>query len=183
MSSIRRPTGILVAAIVVSALLAGAVQAGEGVTAKTTGSGVSLLLGTLPATFGFNAQQRADGAAKGHLSYSVVFQGELVEFEGRVTCVTDDPVNHRAWVGGVITANRSTHPTYTMPRTQVGRDIWFRVVDYGEGSGAPPDRMTFVGFEGDAGFATSAAYCAGQPWRPDDASTWAVSEGNIQVHD
>ncbi|NIU75387.1 MAG: hypothetical protein GWN71_17950, partial [Gammaproteobacteria bacterium] len=40
---------------------------------------------------------------------------------------------------------------------QPGRDIWFRVVDYGEGENATqPDRSTFVGFEGDAGIITSA---------------------------
>jgi hypothetical protein len=112
-----------------------------------------------------------------------VFQGFAIDFEGDVTCVTFDPANHRAWIGGVITANRSTHPSYTTARTQVGHDIWFRVVDYGEGSGAPADRASFVGFEGDLEIPTSAAYCALQPWSPDDARTWAVTEGNIQVHD
>ena len=40
-----------------------------------------------------------------------------------------------------------------------------------------------VEFEGDLDIPTSAAYCALQPWAPDDARTWEVTAGNIQVHD
>jgi hypothetical protein len=170
-----------------AALLLGAVPAAAGnpITAKATGEGVYQLLGNLPASFRFNAIQLDDGRAAGSLAHSVLFQGQLVAFTGRVTCATVDTVHDRAWVGGVITSNTSAHPSFLQARHRVGRDIWFRVVDYGEGAAPPADRTTFVGFEGDAGFPTSAAYCAGQPWPqpPPDDRTWAVSDGNIQVHD
>jgi hypothetical protein len=163
-------------------LLGTAVPVNAGGAAVSTGSGSYLLLGTAPTAFEYNAIA-GPGGAGGQVAVSTIVQGFVVDFEGDVTCVSHDPVNHRAWIGGVITANRSTHPSYTTPRTQVGHDIWFRVVDYGEGAGQPADRTSFVGFEGDLEIPTSAAYCEQQPWAADDARTWAVTDGNIQVHD
>lgn len=171
------------AALALASSLATGVAAGGGVTASATGSGTYLLLGSLPAEFEVAAVQHANGTAAGTLRHHVQLQGFVVDFEGLVTCVTQDAANHRAWIGGVITANNSTHPSYTTPRTQVGHDIWFRVVDYGEGAAAAADRTSFVGFEGDLDFPSSAAYCAGQPWAAADARTWAFSDGNVQVHD
>ena len=151
-----------------------------GIGASTTGSG-TLLVGTMPGSFAFEALADEAGTAKGTFHYDLLFQGQVVDFDGAVTCVTFDASTDRAWVGGVVTANRSVHPTYTTPRTQVGEDIWFRVVDYGEGSAAPDDRTTFVGFAGDRDIPTSAAYCALQPWVEGDVSTWPVTDGNLQV--
>jgi hypothetical protein len=180
----RRVATLVAASILTSLALGGVAHAGGGATtASTTGSGTYSLLGTTPAAFEFAAVVHENGTVGGDLHVSTVFQGFLIEFTGDVTCVTDDPVNHRAWIGGVITSNSSTHVSFTTPRTQVGEDIWFRVVDYGEGNGAPPDRSTFVGFAGDAEIQTSLEYCAVQPWPADDARTWAVTDGNIQVHD
>ena len=154
--------------LIVAGLLAAPAVAAPPV--GSSGSGTYALLGTTPTTFEYGAVAQPNGGAGGHLFVSTVFQGFAIEFEGDVTCVTLDHANHRAWIGGVITANRSAHPSFTT-RTQVGHDIWFRVVDYGEGSAAPADRATFVGFEGDLDIPTSAAYCALQPWAPDDART------------
>ena len=178
----RRISAPMVILIVLGLLIAAA-PAQAGRPAASTGSGTYLLLGTTPTSFDYAAIALPNGGAAGELSVSTVFQGSVIEFDGDVTCVTVDPVNHRAWIGGVITANRSTHPSYTTARTQVGHDIWFRVVDYGEGSAAQADRSTFVGFEGDLDIPDSAAYCALQPWSAADARTWAVTEGNLQVHD
>jgi hypothetical protein len=164
-------------------LLAAATPVAAGRAAVSTGSGLYSLLGTTPTAFEYNALALPGGGAGGELAVSTVFQGFVIDFEGDVTCVTYDAATHRAWIGGVITANRSAHPSYTTPRTQVGHDIWFRVVDYGEGANAPDDRASFIGFEGDLDIPTSAAYCALQPWAANDARTWAVIEGNIQVHD
>lgn len=138
----------------------------------------------LDIKFAFSAVQKdSDGTASGHLRFSVVFQGELVEFQGRVICVTFDPENHRAWVGGVITQNNSTHELFTRDVNDVGRDIWFRAVDYGEGSNASQvDRTTFVGFEGNAGIITSEEYCDLQIWPEGDERTNPVTQGNISVH-
>ena len=64
---------------------------------------------------------------------------------------------------------------------EVGDDIWFRVVDYGEGQDAQADRSTFVGFEGNAGIITSREYCDAQIWPEGDARTGPVTDGDIQV--
>lgn len=179
----RRRSATLMVTLPAMVLLMTAVPTAARNGAVSTGSGTYALLGTTPAAFEYNAVALPGGGAAGELAVSTVFQGFVIDFEGDVTCVTHDPIEQRAWIGGVITANRSAHPSYTTPRTQIGHDIWFRVVDYGEGSAAPADRASFVGFEGDLEIPTSAAYCALQPWSPDDARTWAVTAGNIQVHD
>ena len=62
-----------------------------------------------------------------------------------------------------------------------GRDVWFRVLDGGEGAAAPPDRTTIFGFEGDRDVITSAEYCAARLWLDNNANTHAVTRGNIQV--
>jgi hypothetical protein len=162
-------------------------SAGAGATptavapASTTGGGRLLVSGLLETAFTFNAVETGNGRATGRLHYALTLEGLPVEFYGRVTCFAVDSVNHRAWVGGVVTENLSEHPSYTTPRTQVGRDIWFRVVDNGEGADAAPDRSTFVGFEGDRGILTSAEYCARQLWVDGEVGTHPVTAGNIQV--
>ena len=148
---------------------------------STTGGGQILVLGTMLGSFNYVALADDQGGAKGNLHFELVLQGLHVEFDGAVTCVTFDADNQRAWIGGVVTANNSEHPSYTTPRTQVGEDIWFRVVDYGEGNNAPDDRTTFVGFAGDRDIPTSAEYCEQQPWVDGDVSTWPVVQGNLQV--
>ncbi len=155
---------------------------GDGVLASLTGGG-QIREGNLVIKFAFTDIQRsADGTASGRFRFSVIFQDELVEFHGRTTCVTFDEANNRAWVGGVITQNNSTHPFWMRDINDVGRDIWFRAVDYGEGANAPQnDRSTFVGFEGNAGIPTSEEYCEQQIWPAGDARTGAVTQGNIQV--
>lgn len=137
--------------------------------------------GFSPLTFSLSALALADGSAKGHFSFHHASASGSTEFEGTVTCVSFDPALGRAWIGGVITANRSTHPALQSPIHQVGRDAWFRVVDNGEGENAADDRTTVLGFEGGAGILTSAQYCATQAWTPGDVNTWAVIAGNIQV--
>jgi hypothetical protein len=158
-----------------------AVQAIGGPPDGAMGGGVYRFANTSDVRFNFNAVATGGGFA-GQLFQSFEFGGLLIEFRGRVTCVSVDSVNRRAWIGGVVTENNSTHPQFTTARTQVGRDIWFRVVDYGEGSGAPqPDRSTIPGFEGDRGIITSAEYCATQPWVDGDVATHPLIKGNIQV--
>ena len=182
MGKIRRTSVVVFAFVLMSALTAGTAFGG-GVVASATGGGDYALLGNLPASFSFNAIAHSDGTAKGRFAHSVVFQGQLIEFRGSVTCVTVDPENDRAWIGGVVTANNSEHPAFLEERHQIGGEIWFRVVDYGEGTNALPDRSTFVGFEGDAGFDTSQEYCDAQPWPEGDARTWPLTQGNLQVRD
>jgi hypothetical protein len=150
-----------------------------GVVASVSGGG-HYRLSTLIVQFSTTGAVHADGSVSGRFHHSTIADGERIEFHGRVTCLPVDPVNHRAWVGGVITKNLSTHPDFQGGIYDPGHDIWFRMVDYGQGSEAPPDRSTFVGFEGSAGIATSEEYCALQIWPEEDARTWPVT-GNIKV--
>jgi hypothetical protein len=150
--------------------------------AQASGGGHYLLGGAFPGTFAFTAiQTSVDGAAKGQLRHTLDFNGELIEFHGTVTCLTVDPVNNRAWIGGVVTKNKSVAEPYASEaRFQPGQDIWFRVLDNGQGQ-ADADRTTFTGFAGDAGFATSVAYCEGMPWPAGNARTHPVTAGDIHI--
>jgi hypothetical protein len=151
------------------------------VVASTEGGGKAQLPpGFSKLEFSFNAKAKSNGAALGQFRQRYESAGGVVDFSGSVTCVTFDAANNRAWIGGVITANRSTNPAVLTPIHEPGRDVWFRVVDNGEGQ-APDDRTTVFGFEGGGGIITSADYCALQLWAAGDANTWAVVSGNIQV--
>ena len=161
--------------------LAGGQAAIGPVAENTTGGGTYLLLNTIDAAFNFNAVSIGRGGAEGEFFQSFVFQNQLVEFRGRVTCVSFDAENRRAWIGGIVTVNNSTHPQFTTARTQPGRDVWFRVLDAGEGAAAPPDRTTIFGFEGDRDIITSAQYCAAQLWLDNNGNTFPVTHGNIQI--
>jgi hypothetical protein len=152
-----------------------------GVVASTAGGGQAQLPeGFSALKFSFNAKTTEDGTAFGEFRQRYESVSGSVDFRGRVTCVTFDAANGRAWIGGIITENSSTNPAVLTPIHEPGRDVWFRVVDYGEGQ-APDDRSTVFGFEGSLGIPTSADYCAAQLWAAGDANTWAVVAGNIQV--
>lgn len=191
----RHPLSLLVAAAAAASLgcqeastaplaLHGDVAFSSGaVVAQATGEGQSQLpAGFTLLDYRFSAIQLANGKANGEFSIFWASALGTNDYRGVVTCVSVDPVNRRAWIGGVVTANSSTHPSGAEARKQVGRDIWFRVVDNGEGADAAPDRTTVAGFEGDAGILTSAEYCTRQPWAAGDANTWPRVSGNIQVH-
>ena len=197
MRRVPRALAILVAIPVVSAIgcdspqpsapspntLAIALSAnGEhGIVLSATGGGWYRLQDAFDVSLTFNALQHADGTVKGRFHESFAAEGETIDFRGDVICMAVDPVNHRAWIGAVITENRSTHPEFNESYHQPGEDVWFRVVDYGEGADAPPDRTTFMGFENTPGIPTSEIYCQLQIWPDDDARTWPVTAGNIQV--
>jgi hypothetical protein len=155
--------------------------ASRSVVASTSGGGkAELPPGFSPLDFAYNAKTHADGSASGQFRQFYESADGTVDFHGIVTCVTFDPVNNRAWIGGVVTQNNSTDPAAQTPIHQVGKDAWFRVVDDGEGNDAV-DRTTILGFEGSAGIKTSPEYCAAQLWRPNNANAWVVVAGNIQV--
>jgi hypothetical protein len=155
----------------------------RGIIAATSGDGhAELPPGFGLVAFSFGANEHFANGGLGTFRQSRARNGLTSDFAGRVTCVTVDPANHRAWVGGVVTENNSTDPNFRQAIHEVGRDVWFRVVDNGEGANAVADRTTVLGFTGAAGFITSAQYCAGQPWLAGDANTFPVVDGNIQVH-
>jgi hypothetical protein len=158
----------------------GAAELGRGVVISTTGGG--MYNAGVIVEFSMSALGKADGSARGEFHHKTVLGGLAVDFSGRVTCVAVDSVNRRAWIGGVVTANRSEHPSFTGDINQIGRDVWFRVLDTGEGQ-TDPDRTTFLGFEGAAGIITSAEYCEAQIWPndPPNDRTSPLTAGDIQV--
>lgn len=156
--------------------------AGGRVLASTSGGGKAQLpAGFSLLKFAFTANAHVNGSGSGQFRQFYENVSGTVDFHGEVTCVTFDVENRRAWVGGVITQNKSTHPGVQGEIHQPGRDVWFRVVDNGQGAAAAADRTTVFGFEGGGGIVTSEEYCALQLWTPDDANTWAAVSGNIQV--
>lgn len=148
--------------------------------ASATGGGHYLIGGTVDVQFGFAAVQHADGQFSGVFHHTTDDGLGSVDFDARVTCLAVDEELGRAWIGGVIVANRSTSPDFQAVIHQPGHDIWFRVLDGGEGQDNQESRTTFVGFEGV--IPSSAVYCETRPWPADNARTWPVIKGNVTVH-
>jgi hypothetical protein len=169
---IRRLPALLVLAAMLTA--APAFAAGAAGESRTTGGGSFLFLGAtpnIPMQFSFSAVQLADGSAAGSFHHFYVADGFTYDFWGTVTCVTFDAVNHRAWIGGVLTKVGSTDPEVGL---FAGDDAWFRVLDSPDG-----DRSTSMGFVGV--IESSEAYCAMQIWPDGNARTHPVTEGQIKV--
>lgn len=141
---------------------------------KVTGGGqfVHPTFGTV--TFSFVAIRHGNGQVTGRFLQNQHDLGFV--YKGDVTCFAVDQVNHRAWLGGVL-----THSNDPDPVTDVGDDAWFRVLDLG--AGGEPDRSTFLGFEQPPpGIVTSEEYCELKIWPDDNARTWPVVSGNITIH-
>ena len=169
-----RRLNVAVTVLASIAILAGTVSASEGVSAAANGGGHFLFSGFLDVQFGFSAVAKDDGSAQGSFHQSYTLEGLTTSYWGTVTCLSVDTVNHRAWIGGVLTKVESDDGGARL----VGEDVWFRVLDSGEGQDTA-DRSTVFGFT--PLFESSAAYCAGRPWPADNARTWPVIAGNIDV--
>jgi hypothetical protein len=119
----------------------------------------------------------------GHFRQSRSTALGTVDFEGDVICVTIDPAfPGRARIGGRVTANNSTNPSFLTTNHEVGDDVWFRVED-GDLSGTGVDRSTTYGFKPTL-VDTSEQYCAlpfdGLPyWNP--ASIFPLARGTVRV--
>lgn len=137
---------------------------------------------TVSAKFAMSAMQTdAAGTARGTFHHRLELFGDAIEFYGEVTCLAIDADNGRAWIGGVVTTNRSVREPFASGAIyQPGSDIWFRVLDVGPPSSGA-DRTTFTGFEGGGGIITSAEYCSERIWPEENARTNALTTGNLNV--
>src|SRR5260370_40897742 len=91
---------------------------------STSGGGHYLVAGSLDVQFAFSAGLYTDGHVAGAFHDRTNDGLGLVDFDADVTCLAVDRNLARAWIGGVITANRSTSPDFTDPIHQPGHDIW-----------------------------------------------------------
>jgi len=154
------------------------------VTGRANGSG-TFNIGAPGADIALdlNALLRNDGSASGSVYYVADltdFGLATIEMRFDVTCLSLDVALGRAWIGGVVTENNSTNEVFaTDPKRQVGRDVWFRVEDNGNGGSGVLDRSTQLGFEGSGGIITSAQYCAARPWPA--APAHQVTTGNLSI--
>lgn len=143
---------------------------------SVSGSG-SYSINGLIVEFAVTAAIEKNGKGEGEFRiFADEGDGLTVDFEAKVTCLAIDAANGRAWIGAKVKGNASTDPTLNTEIHKQGRDIWFRILDDPTG-----DRSTFVGFEGAAGFITSADYCAGRPWPDANARTWPVVSGGFEI--
>lgn len=132
----------------------------NGVAASATGFG---RVSASNRRFAFSAIRKADGSVNGQ--YQLV-TGAGIRIHGTVTCVT--VVGNVARVGGI--ADPTNAPGWAGIRT------YFTVVDNGEGSSAPSDRISFL-HGGGLGPVDEIHCDAGHPWV---AANLAV-DGNVQV--
>src|SRR5688572_7186966 len=56
-------------------------------------------LNGLPIHFSFNALQLPNGSSNGHFHVHTSYDGLEADFRAKVTCLSVDEVNHRAWIG------------------------------------------------------------------------------------
>ena len=166
----------VVAIIATIGVLAIPVSASAGGDVVASASGGMHWTIPLPNAFGvevlnqplaFNAQKYADGSASGHFTYHQIVEGESFNFVVDVTCMGIYDGN-RAKIGGVITNSND-------PTLPPGTFAWFQVFDNGEGSSAPPDRSSLIGFGDEA---ANEAFCD-SPNLP-RFGPWDV-QGNVQV--
>jgi hypothetical protein len=147
----------------------------RGVEQLVTGGGEFVHPDFGSVTFAFAAVRHRDGSVSGRFHQHQPFFG--FTYGGEVTCFAVDEVNNRAWVGGVL-----THSDDPSAVTEVGDDVWFRVLDTGQAA-AEPDRSTFFGFEQPPpGIVTSEEYCQLRIWPDGNARAWPVERGNIVIH-
>ena len=106
--------------------------AAGGVSQSVAGGGQFVHPDFGTVTFAFTAQRLSDGRVVGRFQQHQPAFG--VTYKGDVTCFAVDAVNHRAWIGGVLTQSNDPDPV-----ALAGKDAWFRVLDpEGGGSiGAP----------------------------------------------
>ena len=146
-----------------------------GVSELVTGGGQFVHPDFGTVTLSFVAVRHLDGEVSGRFFQNQPFFG--FTYAGDVTCFAVDQVNHRAWIGGVLTQSNDPDPV-----TEVGDDAWFRVLDAGKHS-VEPDRSTFFGFEQPPpGIVTSEEYCQLKIWPDGNARAWPVEQGSIVIH-
>ena len=152
----------------------GIAQASSPVVARVMGSGHVMrnLTGEDElTTFSYNAVARADGTAHGEYEYH--FRAADFFIHGTVTCASVS--GNAGWVGGVIDSIVSGDPA---DQSLVGTEIWWRVVDNGEGAGQAADLTTSLLFAVPGLPITAESWCRNQDVR---GVLRDVLNGNIQV--
>lgn len=149
-------------------------QGGQGSEPRVTGSGHLLRDlggGEELTTFSYSAVGHADGTASGEYQYDFRAAGFFIH--GTVTCVS--VAANQGWVGGLIDKIVSPDPA---DQALVGTEIWWRVLDNGEGSNSARDLTTSLLFAVPGLPITAASWCRDQNVR---GVLREVLDGNIQV--
>jgi hypothetical protein len=147
---------------------------GGGVLESTTGSGHFTGSNGEIVSFAHNAVKHADGTVTGN--YVIHLRSLDATFRGPVTCLA--VVGNHAWAGGIAEEVTSDNPNLAALE---GQEMWFQVIDNGEGANDPPDITTSIGVTPVGGPAGQAqAYCDAMP---QPRFPLVVEKGNIQVRD
>jgi len=142
---------LLTLMITTSIWLTPAVKAAPGsssnVQNSASGGGHYLVAGPLDVQLAFSAVLYQDGHVAGSFHDRTNDGLGLVDFDADVTWLAVDHDLGRAWIGGVITANRSTSPDFMDTIYQPGHDIWFRVLDSGQGEASKTGEHLLASWE------------------------------------
>src|SRR5712692_10371921 len=152
--------GFAVSAILIAAisLNVGMTNAqGTGITALATGSGQITRGGEL-RTFSFTAQRDSSNNSSGQAELFNRASGVRIHMQ--LDCLN---------VAGKVTEANAAGSGF------IGNPAWFRVVDNGEGAGAPPDLISLVAVF----FGSPGVPCTDGTVTP---ANIPIEDGNIQVH-
>lgn len=149
-------------------------DSGGGVIESMTGSGHFTGSNGEFVSFAHNAVKHADGTVTGN--YVIHLRSLDTVIRGPITCLA--VVGNHAWAGGIAETVRSDNPNIAALE---GQDMWFQVIDNGEGANDPPDITTSTGIAPVGSAPGQAqAYCDAMP---QPRFPLVVEKGNIQVRD
>jgi len=155
-------TAILIAAISLNVGMTNA--QGTGITALSTGSGQITRGGEL-RTFSFTAQRDSSNNSSGQAELFNRASGVRIHMQ--LDCL--NVAGNVATMSGKVTEANAAGSGF------IGNPAWFRVVDNGEGAGAPPDLISLVAVF----FGSPGVPCTDGTVTP---ANIPIEDGNIQVH-
>lgn len=102
---------------------------------KPSASGqAGILIGEHVQHFSFHAQLNSDGTVSG--SWESKSPSQDIRAHGEITCLEFEGTNEAYLVGFITHFTLGEDPVFV---PEIGDEIWFNVIDNGEGNNSPPD--------------------------------------------
>lgn len=151
-------------------------EALKDVVATVFGKGKYVNTAGLEVAFSFDANLHEDGRGSGEFHHVSKSDAGTVDLRGPITCLAIDEQERRAWMGGSLSSNASTHPDYAEDRFGTDAPVRFRILESAEGPESPGLISDL-----DVGGAAAADFCAGKAWPAGEPGGNKLLEGLVVV--